>query len=62
MSKAMEPWMVGSLRTPWLLILLIVALVILGGLLILLTRTLVSVKRAADRQAVDHHRSGDETR
>ena len=50
-----------ALGTPELLIILIVGLLIFGGLLVLVTLTLVSVKRAADRTAVDHsqQRSGD---
>ena len=51
-----------ALGTPELLILLIVGLFVLGGLLVLATLTLVSVKRAADRSAGagrDDQRSGD---
>jgi len=53
-----------ALGTPELLIIAIVGLLILGGLLVLVTVTLVSVKRAADRTAVDHdeQRSGDADR
>lgn len=59
-SLAMGPWVIGDLGTPELLILLIVALLILGGLLVLVTLTLLSVKRAADRTAAgtEHHRPG----
>ena len=53
-----------ALGTPELLIILIVGLLIFGGLLALVTLTLVSVKRAADRTALDHaqQRSGDADR
>ena len=53
-----------ALGTPELLIIAIVGLLILGGLLVLVTLTLLSVKRAADRTAEDHdpQRSGDPDR
>jgi Flp pilus assembly protein protease CpaA len=48
-----------ALGTPELLIILILGLVVLGGLLVVVTLTLVSVKRAADRStAADQDRQG----
>ena len=56
----MRALMTGDLGTPELLILLIMALLILGGLLILVIRTLLSVKRSADGRAAEQkQRSGD---
>lgn len=47
-----------ALGTPELLLILIMALLVLGGLLVLVTLTLLSVKRAADRgKATDHQPS-----
>jgi len=54
-----------DLGTPELLILMIVGLLVLGGLLALITLTLVSVKRAADRTTAAHQdqqRSRDASR
>ena len=54
-----------ALGTPELLIMLIVGLLVLGGLLALITLTLVSVKRAADRTTAAHQdqqRSRDASR
>lgn len=59
----MRPLMAGDLGTPELLILLIMTLLILGGLLILVIRTLLSLKRSADRRAAQQkERSGEADR
>ena len=55
----MQPWLVGDLGAPELLILLIVMMLVLGGLLVLVVSTLLSVKRAADVRAADPRRSED---
>ena len=55
----MQPWLVGDLGAPELLILLIVMALILGGLLVLVISTLLSVKKAADTRAAEHGRSED---
>jgi len=54
-----------AVGTPELLIILIVGLLALGGLLVLVTLTLVSVKGAADRSTAadqDKQRSKDANR
>ena len=54
-----------ALGTPELLLILIVGLLVFGGLLVLVTLMLVSVKRAADRSAAAdqvQERSGDADR
>ncbi len=55
----MGPWLVGDLGTPELLILLIIALLMFGGLLVLVTISLVTVRRAAHGRAEDQQRSED---
>jgi hypothetical protein len=55
----MGPWLAGDLGTPELLILLIVALLIFGGLLVLVTISLATMRRAPHGKAEDQQRSGD---
>jgi hypothetical protein len=55
------PWLVGDLGAPELFILLILTVLVLGGVLVLVVLTSLSVKRAADRSVADHdhQRPGD---